>query len=351
MPSMIALLLPSASQQRELARSLVIRAMNRLGEGDVNGAWMDIQAIHRVARHVATGVTLIEWLVGIAVDSIAFEAERELLRSPALTAEQLRRYLADHQRLPPLPNVARALNVGERYMCLDTSQFVARRGIRNVFNTIKMIEALSGALPVPVLVAATQQRRASGTAPALGPDWNVAMQTVNDWMDRLVRAARDPDVNKQRAQLEQIGTELKKLRTQFTPARMLLLVLQGRQKAGKAIGNLLALMLLPGSQRTVEAERLALARRRVMRVGMAAESFRRQKGRYPQRLEELAHIASKRDMADSMTAQPLRLLSSKTGLVIYSVGRNLRDERGRQQTDTEAGDDVAVRLGNVAGAR
>ena len=107
---MLAVTLPSAQEQRELARRLKIRANFRLGAGDLEGAWNDIQAIHRISRLVPQGVTLIEALVGFSIDSLAFETAGRVLRSPKLTDDQARRFLADLKRLPRLPSIAEKID-------------------------------------------------------------------------------------------------------------------------------------------------------------------------------------------------------------------------------------------------
>ncbi|MCA9069212.1 MAG: hypothetical protein KDA84_09830, partial [Planctomycetaceae bacterium] len=105
-PRVISLLLPSAQQQRDIARGLSIRAMGRIGAGDLDGAWNDLQAMHRVARHVGQGFSLIENLVGIAINAMAFQGEIQILKSPKLTVPQIKRFLANSQAQKPLPPMA-----------------------------------------------------------------------------------------------------------------------------------------------------------------------------------------------------------------------------------------------------
>src|SRR6185437_2389098 len=71
---LIGALLPGVQRSRELAQALNVRAMRALAEGRFDDAWQDLLACHRLGRHVARGATLIEALVGIAIDSIAGSA-------------------------------------------------------------------------------------------------------------------------------------------------------------------------------------------------------------------------------------------------------------------------------------
>ena len=71
----IAAVLPAAKPCRELASALAARAMLRLGHKDVDGAWRDLLACHRLGRLVARGSTLIKGLVGLAINQVACRAD------------------------------------------------------------------------------------------------------------------------------------------------------------------------------------------------------------------------------------------------------------------------------------
>src|SRR5438067_3435981 len=73
--SLIGVLLPGVQKSRELGAALAARAMLRAGEGKFDDAWADLLACHRLGRLVGRGGTLIEGLVGVAVDQIAANAD------------------------------------------------------------------------------------------------------------------------------------------------------------------------------------------------------------------------------------------------------------------------------------
>jgi hypothetical protein len=74
-PGFLAALLPNVQRCRELAAALVCRAMLRVAEGKVDEALQDLLASHRLGRLVARGATLIELLVGLAIDQITNKAD------------------------------------------------------------------------------------------------------------------------------------------------------------------------------------------------------------------------------------------------------------------------------------
>jgi len=66
---------------------------------------------------------------------------------------------------------------------------------------------------------------------------------------------------------------------------------------------------------------------RCARVALAAERFRLEKGRWPQSLNELKATLSEAVWTDPFDGKPLRLIERDGGIVIYSVGADLVDDK------------------------
>src|SRR5262249_26905829 len=92
---LIGVLLSGVQKCRELANALAARAMLRLAEGQLDMARQDLLTCHRMGRLIARGGTMIEALVGIAIDSIATNADLAYLERASLTAAQVRECLKD----------------------------------------------------------------------------------------------------------------------------------------------------------------------------------------------------------------------------------------------------------------
>src|ERR1051326_5404127 len=69
-PALIAALLPSVQKCRQLTNALAARAMLRVADGKFDDAWQDLLACHRLGRLLGRGSTLIEGLVGLAINNI-----------------------------------------------------------------------------------------------------------------------------------------------------------------------------------------------------------------------------------------------------------------------------------------
>src|SRR5439155_19561992 len=115
---------------RELAHALQIRVMLHLGEGRHDEAWQDLLMMHRLGRQVGRGGTLIEALVGIAIDAMTSHGDLVFLDRVKLDSQRLKRCLADLQALPPLPSAADKMDVAERFIFLDGITMLDRHGAK-----------------------------------------------------------------------------------------------------------------------------------------------------------------------------------------------------------------------------
>lgn len=349
LPRVLAMLLPTVQQQREVARGLMIRAMGRIGGGNLDGAWSDLQAMHRVAHHVAHGFTLVEWLVGIAIDSMAFQAEKYVLQSADLTTEQTRRFLADLNALPPFPSVAEKIDVGERYSALDAAIAVARHaGRHGLIRMLSFIESLSDAADLSgrkYLLAVARGTAGTAVSDLNAIDWNVALVVLNKWYDRLAAASREADFAKRKELLGEIRSDLSALSKQIQSTEDLVSLIQEKGAAtaiGRKVGELLVALLLPSVQTACNSADVAQSKRDVVRIGFALELFRRVHGTLPEHLTELAPEILPTIPADACSGVALRYLQEGGSGLVYSVGRNSKDDNGRTYDDAHRTTDRTV---------
>jgi hypothetical protein len=232
--SLIGALLPSVQKSREIASALTARAMLRVGEGKFDEAWQDLLACHRLARLVARGGTLIEGLVGIAIDQIASNADLAYLEHANLTTKQVQDRLKDLQALPPMPPMADKVDLGERFMYLDSFQLVRRGGPG-------MLEALADGRPKK---PSPEELKALDMI-----DWEPALRNGNRWYDRLAAALRHKDRADREKALAKIDDDLKALKKEVAEtaklAKLILAKNPPDKAVGKAIGDVLISLLMP----------------------------------------------------------------------------------------------------------
>jgi hypothetical protein len=324
-PALLASLLPGVQRCREFANALSIRAMLHLGESRYDDAWQDLLACHRLGRHVAHGSTLIEGLVGIAIDAIASGADLTFLDRAKLDAKQIKQCLRDLQELPPMPVPADKVDLGERFMFLDTVMMVDRHGIG-------YLEGLLGKGPIPLAKRIPDDI-----------DWDPALRNANRWYDRLAAAMRLKDRGSREKQLDQIEQELKAVKKALVDSGEVAKFAAASPEAkGKVLGDVLISLLVPAVRKVQQAADRTEQIQRNLHVAFALAAYQRDHKRYPMKLEALAPTYLARIPNDVFSGRPLIYRPSEKGYLLYSVGANGQDEGGRWYDDMPPGDDPRV---------
>jgi hypothetical protein len=230
---LIGALLPGVQKCRELAAALAARAMMRASEKKFDEAWGDLLACHRLGRFISRGASIIEALVGIALNQIASTADLAYLERASLTSKQIQDHLKDLQDLPPLAPLADKVDLGERFIFLDSLQLIRRGSIGRLE---AVVDGRSPRKPDPEEVKAFEKI-----------NWEPAFRNGNRWYDRLAETIRLKDRATREKKLNEIEEKFEALKQEGVQAN--LLVNEGREtpdKAiGKAISNSLVGLMLP----------------------------------------------------------------------------------------------------------
>jgi hypothetical protein len=326
---LIQILLPGVQCARGLARALVSRAMLSLGENDGLKAWTDLITVHRLGRLVGRGPTLIEGLVGIALESMATEAELRFLSENHPTAKFLARYAKQLEGLPPRALMADKMDHCERAMFLDCCQQVARGRMR----LSEIVGGTSGDLAGRVLERILAQ----------SVDWDVVLKSGNRWYNRMVTAARLPKYQQQLTALRKLEEELKQNRKETQGFGVLSLLEDLPTRSAFAAKTLMSL-LLPATLQCIRAENKIRQRFQNVELAFALAAWHAEHGTYPEKLADLApkFIPSVPD--DLFTEQPLHYERTADGYRFYSVGENEKDDLGLTYGDGMGKDDLIVQM-------
>jgi hypothetical protein len=328
--SLISVLLPSIQPSRDAAFALTARAMLHAAEGKNDEAWQDLLATHRLGRLIAQGGTMIETLVGLAIDGTAATADLALLESKTLPASQLKKYLRDLEALPPISPVADKINLAERFMLLDA----ITKSNRHVFGFLEAISngGNTGATTFMDIILFNVQ-------------WDPALRNANRWIDRVRAAARADTRRGRKEKWDAIEQELVSLKAQTADFRNKgwRLLFSGEEK-GERIGNMLICLMLPALQKVNDAFDRNEQTHRNLQVAFALAAYRNEHGRYPAKLEDLSPGYLARIPTDLFSDKPLIYVLQDDGYIVYSVGVNGQDEEGRGTDDDPRGDDLAVRM-------
>lgn len=356
---LIAALLPAMSVYRTSARLLCARAMLKAKENNITGAWDDLLACYRLSRLIGQGDTLIDSLAAISIDSMAFSAIIALTANAPVSGEQLGKMRRDIAALTPQRRMAEIIDQGERLVFLDCVAALARQGLAR-------LGSLFGEDGSNWDFRSILSNMLGKTA----VDWDHLMRTGNRWYDRIGDALKKPSLALRRAALIQLRDEITELRkSAVDPGRLLADgFFRPRQAVSERLAEVLIALLTPAVDACVFAEDRWIVQHDVLATGLAAAAFAREHGRLPGSLDQLVPQYLPKVPEDILSDPPgvsIRYKTTDEGCVIYSVGRNRRDDQGRTGDDAakaaEPGgesegehpdwDDITFRLKAPAGQR
>lgn len=325
--------LPMATESRSIASALVARAMLRLTNGQIEEAWQDLLAVHRLSRLVAQGEMMIEWLVGNAIKSQACAALRAILQIAELSPTQIECMLEDLDNLPPFPSVVDKLNLGERFTCLDSVYGVASQVSGRT---------ASGEQPDPTL------QRAFKFASGSRVDWDLVFTRINSWWDREIAACRQPDLPTRNAALDELHRELEDRTPQPDVVKQLVTTtFDSRRVVSECMADLLLALLLPAASAACGAEERGMVDFDLTKLAIALAGYRADHGTYPETLGHLVPGYLTKVPGDVFAGAPLHYQVNDRGYVLQSVGPDgERDEIPQDGMDDAEvlGDDLIVRM-------
>jgi hypothetical protein len=177
-------------------------------------------------------------------------------------------------------------------------------------------------------------------------DWAPALRNGNKWYDRMAAALRLKTRAERQQGLDQIEKDLKAMKGAIEPGKLASLVAEaGPDKAvGKVIGEILTGLLMPATRKVADAYDRSEQVQRNLQIAFALAAYRRDQGRYPAKLDDLApkYLADVPD--DVFSGKPLVYRPAENGYRLYSVGVNGKDEGGRWTNDDPPGDDLGIRM-------
>ena len=334
---LIATLLPGIQESRSLARFLMCRAMLNIKEGNGNAAWADLMAMHRLGCMIGKGPTLIESLVGIAINQIGAKGAAIYLDQIELSAGQLARCRKDIASLPPMPDMIEQLDWCERMMFLDCVLLLG----------VGQTEALGLAgARVPGADEGVVKTILTRLA-IVSVDWNTAMKTGNEMYDRLIVAMKKRTFKEREAALTEIDAIIDKTRQNTSFAGFLKVVSEtgsSRAAMSEMVANMMVGLLRPAVRAVNGARERATQTRHNLEVAFALAEWKTKNGSYPDSLADLVPAYFDKVPQDGFAGTPLNYQLEGDGFLIYSIGRNLEDEGGRWFDDEPRGDDPRVRI-------
>jgi hypothetical protein len=317
-------------QLRDFSRALVVRGMNRASRGQIDEAWEDLMAVHRLARLTMQGPMMVDSLAGMEISCVACTGNRALLQHVKLAPEQIARMHADQDQLVPVPDFVNKIDLGERMAWLDS--MVSAAGLMSRGAIDPDDEELGAAL-----------RKIS----ARSVDWNRVSKEMNAWADRYVAACGEPIRANRSARLARLDEELKGRTANATKIMARIPVALGWRAATTEYVSMAfcTYSTLPLAAAWNVHDRSALDLE-LTKLAFALAAYQADHGGYPEKLSDLVpqYIAKVPD--DLFADAPIRYTVGAEGYVLHSDGPD-GEEAGADLTES---DDVVVRMPIVAGS-
>jgi hypothetical protein len=325
--SLLSVLLPGCQWVREVARAFVIRAMFKLGKEDVAGAWSDLMVVHRLGRLVGRGPSIIELLVGFAVEQSAISGEMQVL-ARTTDAGQLERFNTDLESLAARATVKEKIDFGERVMFLDWLTKVANGIVdRAEIDAIVSPEQAFEDAPVDFILA--------------NLDWYETLRRFNNFYSQVNRQFDNPIYSQQIQKVE--------ISRKYTRDETTLLLKQPdriRNLSSVELTDYFAPFLIETlvqslghlAQSQFRAEQIFSH----VRIVVALSRWHQEHGSYPESLDVLVPEFLAEAPVDRFIDEPLYYEKTAEGCRFCSVGGNEVYNDGRE-------DDLPVRL-RVPGA-
>lgn len=304
----VAVLLPAIQECRELSRTFLSRAMLRIGEGDTAGAWSDLQAMHALARRIGSGPTLIEQLVGIAIECVALNADVIFIQSTSLAPEEIRKYQTQIQDLTTVCDMADSIDMGERILFLDVTQLVARDGVGWLKMLISGEEAKTNTLFDRVFRSSV--------------DWNETLIVGNQWYDRVAKVVGMNSVPKQRKEWEKLEKDLQDAMPSVEGVQAAKLLFASKEAKGRHMAHVIANLTLPALNAATSAASRAADQRQLTVVAFALEAYREKHGRYPKDVNVIVPRYVKSLPQDIFIEEPYKYKSNGEDFQLWGVGHN-----------------------------
>jgi len=335
-------------------RALAARAIVKAQEGNLDAAAQDLAAVHRLARLLAQGPTLLNQLSSLACDFLACKAEQGIALHVKMTPSQTQVFIRMIHSFSPWPLPTAVFDAGERLFTLDCSMLVVRGGLEGLVHHLET--TWSKYLP-------QDRTKQAAPLPKFELDVNEYLRAINEDYDQIAQCAQGKSYPKRKAAfdamekdvpsvLQAVYKETKEdvLSGRVARKRITLVIEKMGTGDRKGLSRMLGLLDLSELSSGVTRRSFAMADQERMQqmlslVAMALAACRADTGSWPASLDALAPKYLNEVPADLFIEQPLKYQVQGARYVLYSVGPNMRDDGGVKEfssSESDNKDDIAI---------
>lgn len=298
---LLSAILPALGKVRQTSRAAIIEAKKYEAEGQVGPAIDDYMTTLEVGGQQGAGVTLIEGLVGHAVQGLAAEGLLDMMAGPQgdnIDYDDLsRRIEQSYIPVRPMPETIQF----ERAMVLD---LVQRAYVPDPETGELRVGEMQSSVNLLALLEPDETKRGEMAESLANVGFDNMVTDANEAYDKLTRAAEAP-FQQANAMLDGVVAEMR-----------------DPEYASK---NKLLSEMVPALSRAEVGMTRGEATRRATRLVAELRAYQKRYGAYP---ESLAAFGGAGFSVDPFSGQPFRYEPTADGFRLYSVGVNGADDAG-----------------------
>ncbi len=311
---MMGILLPNLSGFRNLARALLWRSRLRAEQGRFEDAFDDVKSCYRFGQQIRGDKTLIEQLVGIAIEALAVRTIRDIVGGYEIDSTILADFQRDFEQIIADENFTISLKAKRLFMydeiqrCFTSDRIGKGHLYLPRFRKISdMSSNYEGAGVDPFILDLVY------SVPFLfgHPNKEETLNSVNEFYDYCEQLSLKTAVQRH-AESDAIDDKFKELLG----------------------GNIFLGTLVPAVRRVIE-----IGNRLPVDVGAALTMiaifrYNGDTGLYPQNLNQLVSAGYLKQLPiDSYSDKPLVYKKTEDNFILYSIGPDFKDDGGKPSRD------------------
>ena len=309
---------------RLIARFITARSLLKLESDDINGCIVDLDALRKTSHLLSNSPSLIELLTGYALAGICHDAEVQLCNHELVTIMHLKTYRHNVAKYQLKNRVAAAIRVDQRVLLLEVAMAVQRgdKGLITLLNLKSQLGASDFYKKANALVMRSVCRMV---------DWDNILRLVNAHIEKTASIFEDDSDLDCLIAAERFDSELELRFASHDSIDFLrrLLMSNGKTKDQLMFDMINSSFQIhdPGYQ-IFEAYCRTKAKQRLMDTNIALHLFKRENGKFPDKLDELVPLYCKSLPIDPYANEPMIYKTRKQHFVLYSVGHDREDNGG-----------------------
>jgi len=305
--------MPHLSNFRDWAVALGCRASLRAESGLYSQAFADAEACYRLGQQVKQHGTIIEQLVGIAVESVPARALQDILAE----------YKIDSELLAALQHDLETMMAQEDFApSFETEKIFAYDAIQRLFTEDRLGE---GHLSVEGLKVISSMAHRNTIEYLLEEgNWTVPLQIL----------FTHPNKRQSKEMVDRVYSLADEM-SHLSPAQLRAEKIDFQDQLEKAAnGNLLLEVAVPALERMNEIAHRIKIRNQVLIPTIALLRYKQDKGFYPADLKELILAGYLTDVpVDPYSNRPVAYRRTPDGFTLYSFSRDFDDDGGEISRD------------------